>query len=66
MTAKSDLVIAHEASRCGCPAESKAPECTDIIRIGDHIGYLDADPDPLVYTAVAYCMPCWTLAPDTD
>lgn len=60
--AKSDLVIAHEAGECACPDDAKAPDCTGTITAGDHIGYVDTDPDPLVYTAEPYCKPCWTLA----
>ncbi|MEV6555887.1 hypothetical protein AB0M22_09235 [Nocardia sp. NPDC051756] len=63
MTSKSDLVIAHEETECACPPVDKSQDCTVEINVGDHIGYLDSDPDPEVYTAVPYCRPCWELVP---
>lgn len=61
--AKSDLMIAPQEGECACPEGAKSSDCTHTIAVGDHIGYIDSDPDPEVYTAVPYCRPCWELAP---
>lgn len=66
MATKSGLVVAWQETECACPPESKSPDCTLTIAVGDHVGYIDfnPDPDPEVYTAVPYCRPCWELVPD--
>lgn len=64
MTTKSDMpILAAVAMGCACPEAEKSTDCTGTIEPGDHIGMIDDNPDPLVFSAIPYCKPCWSIAP---